>query len=47
MSPWLKAPWQLILEALQSGSPPHAWCLAHAPADLEAFDIGHICVPWV
>ena len=21
--------------------------LAHAPADLEAFDIGHICVPWV
>jgi len=32
MSPWLKAPWQLILKALQSASPPQAWCLAHAPA---------------
>ena len=32
MSPWLKAPWQLILEGLQSASPPHAWCLVHAPA---------------
>lgn len=32
MSPWLKAPWQLILEGLQSASPPHAWCLVDAPA---------------
>lgn len=32
MSPWLDSSWRLVLEGLQSKTPPHAWCIVHPPA---------------